>query len=200
VEVLTDDEARFGVGSIVFAEGSMRPLTVIWVQPDAPGLLVRFGEVRTRETAEQLRDTYLEAVRPLDPLPEGEAYWHEVIGVPVATTAGESLGTVADVFRAGESEVFVVRGGARGEVLVPAVRSIVTTFLPGAGGRIEVDADGLGLDEAPTPRRARGRRSSRLPRGVVPERVDKPSEPPGEAPSEDASSADAPPGDALPEA
>jgi len=185
VEVLTDDEKRFREGSRVFREGSIDPLDLIWVQPDAPGLLVRFQQVPTRDVAEGLRDAYLEVDRPADALPEGAAYWHEVIGVTVATTAGEALGTVVDIFRAGENEVFVVRGGPRGEILVPAVRAIVTTFRPGAGGRIEIDADALGLDE-PTPRRARGRRSSRLPAGTVPAR----QEPVGQEGAPDVAPAD----------
>jgi 16S rRNA processing protein RimM len=169
VEVLTDDEARFEVGSRVFREGTTAPLDVMWVQPDAPGLLVRFSQVTTRDAAESLRDAYLEVDRPDAALPDGAVYWHEVIGVPVATAAGEVLGTVADIFRVGGNEVFVVRGGARGEVLVPAVKAVITMFRPGTGGRIEVDQDALGL-EAPAPRRPRGRRSSRLPAGAVPAR------------------------------
>jgi hypothetical protein len=70
--------------------------------------------------------------------------------------------------------VYVIRGGRRGEVLVPAVRAIVTVFEP-AAGRIEVDAEALGLDEEPPPRRARGRRSSRLPRGAVPQPAAEPA-------------------------
>jgi len=175
VEVLTDDDSRFADGSRVFPEGSSDVLTVGWVQPDVPGILVRFQEVRTREAAESLRDVYLEVERPVQGLAQGEAYWHEVIGVPVTTSAGESLGTVADVFRAGESEVYVVRGGTRGEVLVPAVRDVVRVFEP-AEGRIEIDGEALGLDDEPPTRRARGRRSSRLPRGMVPERADKPAD------------------------
>jgi 16S rRNA processing protein RimM len=65
----------------------------------------------------------------------------------VRTTAGESLGKVEDVFRAGEGEVYVVRGEARGEVLVPAVRSVVTELAP-EEGRITVDAVALALPEA----------------------------------------------------
>ena len=42
----------------------------------------------------------------------------------MVTTDGEELGTVVDIFRVGESEVYVVRG-ARGETLVPAVADVV---------------------------------------------------------------------------
>ena len=161
IEVLTDDPARFEPGSVVYAEGEATSLTVAWVQPEAPGILVRFEEIPTRDHAERLRDTYLEAEASSEALPDGAVYWHQVMDAQVATNAGELLGTVQDIFRAGEAEVFVVRGGERGEVLVPAVRDVVTDFAPDQN-RLTVDADVLGLEPL-RPRRRRGRRSSKEP-------------------------------------
>lgn len=166
VEVLTDEPSRFEPGSRLYAEGSEDPLTVTWAQPDGPGLLLRFREVTDRDGAEPLRDRYLEVVTPRD-LPEGSWYWHEVIGANVVSGTGEHLGAVADVFRAGGGEVFVVRGGRRGEVLVPAVRAIIRDLSP-IDGRIVVDADALGLDEEPRPRRPRGRLTTRALRSSTP--------------------------------
>ncbi len=145
----------------MYREGGRTPLTVEWAQEDGPGVLVRFREVRTREAADRLRDVYLEARAPA----EREAdsfYWHEIVGIECRTTDGEVLGTVDDVFRAGGGEVYAVRGGPRGEVLVPAVRAVVTELVP-AERRMTVDADALGLEEL-RPRRPRGRRSSRAAR------------------------------------
>jgi 16S rRNA processing protein RimM len=161
VEPLTDDPARFAPGSRLYPEGTPRRLTVAWSQADAPGLLVRFEEVFTREAAEGLREVYLEADSPASGgLGADEYWWHEVVGVSVTTGSGETLGTVGDVFRAGGGEVYVVRGGPRGEILIPAVRAVFREFAP-REGRIVVDADALGLGPL-RPRRPRGRRSSRL--------------------------------------
>ena len=119
---------------------------------------MRFREVRTRDAADRLRDVYLEARAPASR--EADSfYWHEIVGIACLTTHGEVLGTVEDVFRAGGGEVYAVRGGPRGEVLVPAVRGVVTELAP-AEGRMVVDADALGLEDL-RPRRPRGRRSSR---------------------------------------
>lgn len=144
VEVLSDDADRFTEGSVVYADGESWPLTVRGVRPARPGIIVRFREIPTREAAERLRDRYLEAV-PEAPLPAGTWYWHELEGLAVTTREGESLGQVVEVFRAGESEVYVVRGGPRGEVLVPAVRDVVVELDPPAG-RLVVDAAVLGLE------------------------------------------------------
>jgi 16S rRNA processing protein RimM len=146
VEVLTDDPARFQPGSVLHPEGDPRTLTVVDVRDNRPpGLIVTFNEVRDRAAADELRDTYLEADAPAI-LAEGTYYWHEIIGSRVLTRAGSELGTVADIFRTGEAEVYVVRGDGPSEVLVPAVGSVVVELAP-RDGRIVVDEEALGLDE-----------------------------------------------------
>jgi len=132
--VLTDQpEARFAAGRILHVEGDARPLTVTAAQPveDGPGWRVRFREVPDRAAAERLRDAYLEiAVDRSADLADGAAYWHEIIGSTVKDSHGAALGSVADIYRAGETEVYVVRGGPLGEFDLPAVRTIITTFAP----------------------------------------------------------------------
>lgn len=165
VEVLSDDPTRFALGSRMFLEDSDRLLTVAWVQDDGPGLLVRFEEVTSREAADGLRERYLEIAAPIEPLPAGEYYWHELMNVPVLAEDGEDLGAVVDVFRTGGGEILVVRGGGRGEILVPTVRTVVRELAP-REGRIVVDREALGLEAEPVSRRPRGRRTTRaLKRG-----------------------------------
>ncbi len=153
VEVLSDEPERFAVGSVLYAEGDDRPLTIAWSGPAKPGVLVRFEEFPTRESAEQLRDRYLEVV-PEAPLPEDTFYWHQIRGVAVTTTTGDELGTVVEVFRAGGGEVYVVRGGPLGEVMVPGVRGVVVELDVDAG-RMVVDSVALDLPPKPPRRRKR---------------------------------------------
>ena len=130
VEVLTDrPETRFAAGNVLYLEGDSRPLTIVSGEPveDGPGWRLRFREVLDRAAAERLRDAYLEvAVDRASELADGAAYWHEVIGTTVKDSTGTVLGTVADVYRAGETEVYVVRGGAVGEFDMPAVRNVIS--------------------------------------------------------------------------
>jgi 16S rRNA processing protein RimM len=144
VEVLSDHATRFEAGSVLHAEGSELPLTIVSAQPDGPGLLVRFREVPDRRTADGLREKYLEVPAAASELPPDSYYWHQIIGCSVQTESGEALGTVKDVFRAGDSEVYVVHG-PRGELLVPSVTAVVRELDP-AGRRIVVDAAALGLE------------------------------------------------------
>jgi 16S rRNA processing protein RimM len=153
VEVLSDEPGRFAVGSVLFVDGADDPLTIAWTGPAKPGLLVRFAELSTRESVEGLRDRYLEAV-PEAPLPEGTYYWHQIQGLAVSTTSGEDLGTVVDVFRAGGGEVYVVRGGRLGEIMIPSVASVVVELDPDTG-RMVVDPVALDLPAEPPRRRRR---------------------------------------------
>ena len=141
-------------------EGSDAPLTIATSAPveDGPGWRLGFAEVHDRTAAERLRDAYLEI--PVDrdaELEPGQAWWHEVIGSEVRGSDGRLLGRVADVYRAGEAEVYVVRGGPLGEFDVPSVRSIVTTFDPrGAGLVIDeaaLDLGGPATEPRPSVRR-----------------------------------------------
>jgi 16S rRNA processing protein RimM len=141
VEILTDNASRFDVGSTLFPEGSDDPLTVVSAHRDGPGMLVRFAEVTDRNAADALRETYLEA--PIEQLAPDAFYWHEIVDCTVESADGEVLGTVRDVFRVGESEVYEVVG-PRGEILVPAIGDVVKELDP-AHKRIVVDADALGL-------------------------------------------------------
>jgi len=144
VELLSDDPQRFAPGAVLHREDDERPLTVLSAQRDGPGLLVRFAEVADRPAADSLRGVYLAADAP--PLPAGTYYWHEIVGCAVVTTAGEPLGTVSEVTRFGESEVYIV-DGPRGELLVPAVHSVVRELVP-AERRLVVDAEALGVGAA----------------------------------------------------
>lgn len=163
VEILSDDPRRFNRGRRIYLEGQAAPLTISWSQANPPGILVRFREIDHREAAEVLRDRYLEAEVVPDALPAGSFYWHEVQGTEVRTTDGELLGTVEEIFRVGEGEVFIVRGGPRGEILIPAVSAVVRELAP-RDGRIIVDPEALGLDDEPPRPKVRGRLTTRARR------------------------------------
>jgi 16S rRNA processing protein RimM len=155
VEVLTDrPEERFTKGQVLHREGSDAPLTIRRGVPvaDGPGWRLQFEEVADRTAAESLRDAYLEAeVSREQTLGRGEYFWHEVIGCPVRDLDGRELGVVADVYRAGEAEVFVVSGGPIGEFDLPAVRAFIRVFAP-RRGEIVVDAAALDLPTGSTQR------------------------------------------------
>ncbi len=198
VEVLTDrPEERFAAGQVLHVEGDSRPLTVQASQAveDGPGWRLRFLEAPNRQSAEWLREAYLEVeVDRAADLDAGVAYWHEVIGSTVRDSKGVELGKIADVYRAGETEVYVVSGGALGEFDVAAVRDVITTFAPERGELI-VDESVLDLAapvvEAPerTAKPRRRHRWSRHGKGAPPA-GDGSEAPDARSPGADASKAD----------
>jgi 16S rRNA processing protein RimM len=143
VEILSDNADRFNAGSVLYVEGSERPLTIVSAHRDGPGLLVQFREVKDRPTADTLREKYLEVPTDRESLPADSWYWHDVVGCAVSTDSGVDLGIVREVFRVGESEVYVVVGD-RGETLVPAVAAVVTKLDP-PNKRIVVKGAALGI-------------------------------------------------------
>jgi 16S rRNA processing protein RimM len=148
VEVLTDRPAeRFAPGSTLYREGRDEALTIASAEEivDGPGWRLRFRELTTRDAADTLRGAYLEAVvRPDEDLARGTYYWHEVIGTAVHGVDGAELGIVQDIYRVGETEVFVVGGGPVGSFDLPAVRAFIRIFAP-RRGEIVVDAESLDL-------------------------------------------------------
>jgi 16S rRNA processing protein RimM len=160
VEVLTDRPAdRFTPGAVLFREGGGSSLTIASAEEivDGPGWRIRFNELTTRDAADTLRGAYLEAVvRPDEDLTRGTYYWHEVIGTAVRGVDDADLGTVQDIYRVGETEVFVVGGGSVGSFDLPAVRAFIRIFAP-RRGEIVVDAEALDL----RPSRARGQDGDR---------------------------------------
>ncbi len=146
-EVLTDrPEDRFVVGNTLFREGDDRALTITAAEAiaDGPGWRLRFREVASRDVADTLRGAYLEAVvRADEDLARGSYYWHEVIGCAVRGVDGTELGTVKDIYRIGETEVFTVDDGPYVAFDVPAVRAFIRIFAPRRG---EIVVDGESLD------------------------------------------------------
>ncbi len=183
VEVLTDrPEQRYRPGIVLHREGSDDPLTIASAEAiaDGPGWRVRFREIATREAADTLRGTYLETVvHPVGELSRGEVYWHEVVGVAVRGLDGAELGTVQDVYRVAENEVYIVSGGPYGTFDLPAVRAFIRIFAPRRG---EIVIDPAALDLQPPKVRPAGEARKRAPRRTSPKRgAGRPAD--GETPS-----------------
>ncbi len=165
IEILTDrPDDRFRAGTVLYREGSDDALTIASAEPvaDGPGWRVRFREVTTRDAADSLRGAYLETVvHPVGELARGEVYWHEVVGVTVKGLDGSELGTVSDVYRVAENEVYIVTGGPFGTFDLPAVRAFIRIFAP-RRGEIVIDPDALDL--RPPRSRPTGEDRPRAPR------------------------------------
>ncbi len=61
------------------------------------------------------------------PLPEGEYYHHQLIGLQVKTTQGELLGNITEVLTGKSNDNYIVQG-ARGEIIIPAIEDVVMSI------------------------------------------------------------------------
>jgi 16S rRNA processing protein RimM len=101
------------------------PAGVVHRRPHRGDVVLRLDTVQSRDAARLLTGAYLyvpeaEAVA----LPPGEYFVHQIVGLTVVATAGETLGTVAEVLHTGSNDVYVVRAGGR-EILLPATKEVV---------------------------------------------------------------------------
>ena len=152
VAVRTDEpEVRFVPGVALATDPPERgPLTVAATRWHSGRLLVMFEGVRDRNDAEDLKGTLLvldSAQIPASDDPD-EFYDHQLIGLAVVTTAGDSVGEVTDVLHHGQDLLVVRRApGPAAEAMVPFVSAIVTEVdLP--GGRLVIDPPPGLLDAA----------------------------------------------------
>lgn len=123
VEVMTDFPERFTPAREVYLEGS--PFTIERVRQHKGYLVVKLASIDSMAQAEALRGRYLETPLPqATPLPQGQYYRFQVIGLEVWTQTGDFLGKVAEILLTGSNDVYLVRG-RYGEVLVPAIEDVV---------------------------------------------------------------------------
>ncbi|HEY8771884.1 MAG TPA: ribosome maturation factor RimM [Candidatus Limnocylindria bacterium] len=130
IEALTDHPERLAPGEKLWVEEEATPRTVVEMGWGGRVPVLRLEGISDRATAERLVGRYLEA--PAQPLPADTYYWHQLIGMAAVDEAGNELGTVVEIFRAGENEVYRIEGPS-GELLVPALRDVVRTIDLAAG-------------------------------------------------------------------
>jgi len=119
------------------------PLRVDTVRPFQRGLLIRFGGVEDRTQAELLRGRYLfQATDQLEPLAEGEFFYHQLLGMAVVTVEGTELGKVAEVFEVSPADLLEVHGPL-GTVMVPYLDHVIVEVDPDEGRMVVDLPDGL---------------------------------------------------------
>ncbi len=104
---------------------ALPPLAIEAIRPYRRGFLVKFAGIDDRAAADELRGRYL--LRPfatIDDAADDEIFYHELLGATVATTDGDELGTVNEVFSVRPSDLLQVHGPA-GELLIPFRREFV---------------------------------------------------------------------------
>jgi 16S rRNA processing protein RimM len=126
MEVLTDfperivPEANFYVGS------RQSPLQLQSCRPHKRGLLVKFEGFTLREQVAVLSNQLVQVRRDdRPPLPDGEYYLHQLLGLRVIDEENQQLGIVTDILSTGANDVYVIRSDDGVEILLPAIDSVI---------------------------------------------------------------------------
>jgi 16S rRNA processing protein RimM len=124
--VVTDFPDRLQPGSVFFLGRDYESVTIDSVRSHNKGILIRFNEYPNVESIEFLRNTPLYSrATDLPPLPEGEYYHHQLIGMRVVNEAGFELGIVAGFLETGANDVYQIITSEGKELLLPNIPDVV---------------------------------------------------------------------------
>lgn len=134
--VTDEPETVFGVGRRLVVldkagEPTGRELVIERSRAYHRAWLLHFEGIELREGLDELRERHLAIpAGEARPLETGEFYLHELVGLRVATTGGETVGTVAEVVEAPQGwllDVAADGGGGEGarHHLIPFIRAVV---------------------------------------------------------------------------
>ena len=127
VRPITCDPMRFEDLDHVFIQSgnAYKKINIKPVRIDRDAVYLLFEGVRDRNTAETWRGQilYIDRKNAVE-LPDDTEFICDLIGCVAIDDEGKSWGTLTEVLQPGASDVYVLKG-AQGQVLVPALKSVV---------------------------------------------------------------------------
>lgn len=141
--VITNLPELLEEGNQAYVGARYRPLKIRSIRWHNADILISFEEYPGREEAGVLRNQLLFLPEEdFPPLPEGEYYHHQLIGLKVVTDDNRELGELVEILETGANDVYLVRDPAGQEVLIPATeeviqdiqfdqQKVIVTLLPG---------------------------------------------------------------------
>lgn len=126
MELMTDFPERLSPGVRLYMEPDYRAVFLNSVRQHSKGMLVSFEGYDTPEQVGELRNRLLMVrVDELQPLPPGEFYQHQILGLEVYTDDGEQLGVVSEILETGANDVYLVKTQSGTELLLPGTDEVI---------------------------------------------------------------------------
>ncbi len=126
METLTDFPQRLRAGKTVYLGENHEPIEIKTRRAVAKGLLLSFdGYDDCDKVAVLTNKGVFVRTDSLPPLPEGEYYHHQLIGLSVVDEAGVNLGQVVEIIETGANDVYVVRSAEGKEILLPVIPEVI---------------------------------------------------------------------------
>lgn len=119
-------------------DGILQPVRLRDSQVAGKSLRVALQDISDRETAKTWtgKDIFIQR-QQLEPLPAGEYYWADLLGLQVVNRDGQQLGVVEDIYETGANDVMLVRG--EGRHLIPLIWQHYLLDVDAGQGIIRVD-------------------------------------------------------------
>lgn len=125
MDLHTDFPERFKPGRKLYLGPQHEAATLGGVRAHGKGLLIKIRGCDTPESVGKYRNTWVYVKSSeIPPLPHGQVYKYELIGLEVIDEAGNKLGTLTEILETGANDVYVVRD-AKKEILLPAIADVI---------------------------------------------------------------------------
>jgi 16S rRNA processing protein RimM len=126
MEVISDFPERIRKGTHLFLGETYQPVTVELRRNHQEGLLIRFEQFVDPESVEPFRNQWVYVdINDRPPLPKGEYYHHQILGLDVFDEEDKKIGKVIEVLETGANDVLVIRQESNGELLIPVIPQVI---------------------------------------------------------------------------
>jgi len=127
VQSLTDNPKRFAPRSKLWL--GQQPVTVATARQAQGYVYLTLKGFPDRSAVESFRHALIQVPESdLPPLPAGEFYRFQLVGLSVFDREGASLGTIEEVLETGANLVYRVRSADGKETLIPALEDVVVSI------------------------------------------------------------------------
>jgi len=132
MDLHTDFPERMKAGRELFVGDKHKKMILASARSHQKGLLVKFKGIDAPEDAGLFRNQWLYTKSTDVPLPDGQYYKHELLGLKVVDENDNPLGELVEILETGANDVYVVRGDSGKDLLLPAIPSVILDLDVGA--------------------------------------------------------------------
>ncbi|MBL8063653.1 MAG: 16S rRNA processing protein RimM [Anaerolineales bacterium] len=126
MDLHTDFPERIKPGRKVYIGEKHEAATLGSVRSHADGVLVKIRGYENPEAVGRFRNqwVYVKSAE-VPPLPDGQYYKYELVGLSVLDDSGNTLGVITEIIETGANDVYVVKNDSGREVLLPGISEVV---------------------------------------------------------------------------
>ncbi len=137
LDPMTDFPDRFRPGLVIHIGESLRPYKLLAVIQHGRHQLITLEGIASQIEADSLINHLVRVpTSQAVPLPEGQYYWHQIIGLRAVLEDGKAIGEVSEIIRTKANDVYLVRTLDGKELLLPAIEDVVLRIDLAAGSMV----------------------------------------------------------------